>query len=50
MIIDGMEVEWGEVLWCEDCEEIMDWDRVAHYWTCPSCEKSVFGRDLLESQ
>ena len=50
MTINGIQVEWGKVLWCEDCEEIMSWNRDTHFWTCPACEESVFGRDLLEDQ
>ena len=50
MNINGMEVSWGEVLWCDDCEDIMKYDRDSHYWTCPVCENSVRGKDLLEEE
>jgi len=45
-----MEVEWGQVLWCEECDEIMAWDRDTGYWTCPACENSVRGKVLLEEE
>jgi len=50
MNINGMEVSWGEVLWCDDCEDIMKYDRDSHYWICPACENSIFGKDLLEEE
>ena len=50
MNINGMEISWGEILWCDDCVEIMNWDRDSHYWTCPACENSVLGKDLLEEE
>ncbi len=50
MNINGMEVEWGQVLWCEECDEIMKWDRDTYHWTCPRCENSVRGKDLLEEE
>lgn len=46
MNIDGMEVDWGRTLWCEDCDEKMDWLRTTGYWNCPACDRSVKGKDL----
>jgi len=36
-----MELAWGRVLWCEDCEEIMKWNRHSRTWTCPACDEQV---------
>ncbi len=46
MQVNGMEVNWGKVLWCEGCDEIMNWDKDSGFWTCPLCEDSVRGREL----
>ena len=45
-----MNVEWGRVLWCEECEEIMKWDKDSGFWTCPNCEESVYGENLLQEE
>jgi len=50
MGINGMKVEWGQVLWCVECDEIMNWDRDSHYWGCPGCDNEVYGKDLLEEE
>jgi len=50
MEVNGMEVEWGQVLWCEDCDEIMNWGRTTGYWTCPVCENSVRGKTLSDEE
>lgn len=36
-----MALSWGPVLWCEDCEEIMKWNRLTRTWSCPACDKEV---------
>jgi len=38
-----MSVSWGKVLWCEDCDEIMHWDRHSEIWTCPGCGQKTTG-------
>lgn len=40
-----MSVFWGKILWCDDCDEIMDWERYSETWTCPACGQQVTDLD-----
>jgi len=45
-----MGVFWSEVLFHEDCQEFMDWDRDTETWICPICNFEISDDDAEEER
>ena len=43
-----MGVFWSEVLFHEDCQEFMEWDRYDESWECPVCGYIISNQDAEE--
>jgi len=43
-----MSVSWSKVLYHNDCNEFMRWDRHDEVWKCPACSFMISDEDAEE--